>query len=317
MLFPLELRRDGDATMSARAASIGLILWLATRAASGAGLTVTDDAGLQVTLPGPAQRIVSLAPGTTEMLFAAGAGSHVIATTEYADEPPAARRVPRIGDSNAVDLERLVVLRPDVVVVWPGGNNEAQVARIVSLHMPVYRQKASSLVQLAASLRRLGALAGTEREADVAARAVEARLAQLQTRYAGLRPVSVLLQVWNHPVYTIGGAQILTDVLRVCGARNVFADLPDLGPAVTVEAVIARDPQLIIAAGADASAASWLADWRKFEQLSAVRSANLITFADPRLSRPGPSVLGATEALCRTIDAARQRILPAEDRISP
>ncbi len=303
--------------MSARAGSIALLLWLATRASLGAVLTVQDDAGIKVTLPGPAQRIVSLAPGATEMLFAAGAGSHVIATTEYADEPAAARRLPRIGDSNAVDLERLVVLRPDVVVVWPGGNSEAQVARIVSLHMPVYRQKESSLAQLAASLRRLGALAGTQRAADAAARDFEVRLGRLQSRYAGLRSVSVLLQVWNHPVYTIGGAQLLTDVLRVCGARNVFADLPDLGPAVTIEAVIARDPQLIIAAGTEASAESWLADWRRFEQLSAVRTANLVTFEDPRLSRLGPSVLDATESLCRMIDAARRRVLPAEDRVSP
>lgn len=302
--------------MSARVCSIGLLIWLSARTALGAALTITDDAGLAVTLAGPAQRIVSLAPGTTEMLFAAGAGSHVIATTEYSDEPPAARHVPRIGDSNAVDLERLVVLRPDVVVVWPGGNSAAQVARIVSLHMPVYRQKESSLAELAASIRRLGRLAGTEHDADAAARDVEARLGRLQARYAGLRPLRVLLQVWDHPVYTIGGAQLLSDVLRVCGARNVFADLRDLGPAVTVESVIARDPQLIIAAGPEAAAASWLTDWRRFEQLSAVRTENLVAFADPRLSRLGPSVLDATESLCRTIDAARQR-LPIGGRISP
>jgi len=303
--------------MTAHARSIGMLLSLGAGVVAAAALTLTDDAGVRITLARPAARIVSLAPGTTEMLFAAGAGSHVIAATEYSDEPPAARSVPRIGDSNAVDLERLVVLRADVVVVWPGGNSEAQIGRIVSLHIPVYRQETSSLAQLAGSLRRLGALAGTQQAADVAAREFNAHLLQLQATYSGLKPVSVLLQVWNHPVYTIGGTQLLTDVLRVCGARNVFADLRDLGPAVTVESVVARDPQLIIAAGPGEAAAGWLADWRKFEQLSAVRTGNLVTFEDPRLSRLGPSVLDATGSLCRSIDAARQRLARVAARVSP
>jgi iron complex transport system substrate-binding protein len=266
-----------------------------------------DDTGQSVTLPHPARRIVSLAPSSTEMLFAAGAGAQVIATTEFADEPPAARRIPRIGDSAAVDLERVLVLRPDVIVLWPAGTGAAQVERIAALHVPLYRQQVQTLADLPRSVRRLGALAGTQPFAELAARALETHLAHLRARYAQRRRVTVLLQVWNHPIYTVGSTQLMSDVLEVCGAHNVFADLTDPGPAVSVEAVIARDPDVIVTTAPGRAASEWLSDWRRFAALRAVRAGNLLAFEDQRLSRLGPSVLGAADALCELLDAARSR----------
>ncbi|TLZ27641.1 MAG: cobalamin-binding protein [Gammaproteobacteria bacterium] len=213
--------------------------------------TVSDDSGRQVTVRAPPLRIVSLTPGATEMLFAAGAGGELIATVEYSDEPPAARRVLRIGDVAAVDMERLVALRPDVVVAWPAGGNPAQREKIARLHIPVYEQQVVRLVDLPVSVRRLGALAGTAAAAERAAHDIEARLAALKRTYgtggAGRAP-AVLLQVWNRPIYTVGGRHLMSDALEICGARNVFADLPEAGPLVDTEAVIARDPDMIIAA---------------------------------------------------------------------
>jgi iron complex transport system substrate-binding protein len=261
-----------------------------------------------VTLAHAPPRIVSLAPGATEMLFAAGAGQLLVATSEYSDEPPAARLVPRIGDSNAIDVERLIVLRPDVVVVWTGGNNAAQVAKVESLRIPIYQHRVTSLTDLPASLRRIGELAGTQAAANAAASSLEARLQKLRARYAKKTPVRVLLQVWNRPIYTVGGKQIMTDVLRVCGAENIFADLPEMGPAVELEAVIARNPDMIVAASPRSAADDWVKDWKKLKTLRAVRSSNVIVFEDQRLSRLGPSVLDAGEALCREIDSARTRL---------
>src|SRR2546429_7163159 len=145
--------------------------------------TVSDDSGRQVTVRAPPLRIVSLTPGATEMLFAAGAGGELIATVEYSDEPPAARRVLRIGDVAAVDMERLVALRPDVVVAWPAGGNPAQREKIARLHIPVYEQQVVRLVDLPVSVRRLGALAGTAAAAERAAHDIEARLAALKRTY--------------------------------------------------------------------------------------------------------------------------------------
>ncbi|MFL6604521.1 MAG: helical backbone metal receptor [Steroidobacteraceae bacterium] len=269
-----------------------------------AALTVPDDTGHTLTLPTAPTRIISLAPGATEMLFAAGAGQHVIATVQYADEPAAAKQVPRIGDVVAVDMEKLVALRPQVAVVWPGGGNPAQIEEIGRLGIPVYRQQVNALADIPGSIRRLGALAGTTAAAEQAARNIEARLAALSRTYAGGRNPTVLLQVWNHPIYTVGGTHLISDALRLCGARNVFGDLRDLGPAVDVEAVVARNPDIIVAAAPPGAGPEWVADWRRFATLRAVRSSNLITFEDQRLTRLGPSVVSATEALCKVLAAA-------------
>jgi iron complex transport system substrate-binding protein len=268
--------------------------------------TVTDDSGRLVVVRAPPLRIVSLSPGGAEMLFAAGAGSELVATVEYSDVPPAAKRVPRIGDAVAVDLERLVLLHPDVVVAWPSGGNPAQREKIARLGIPLYEQQTSRLAQLADSVRRLGVLAGTQPAAEQAARAIEARLAALEREYGGgnggrdAHP-SVLLEVWNRPVYTVGGRHLMSDALNLCGARNVFADLPEPGPVVDVEAVIARDPDIIVAAGPPGESAAWLGDWKRFPTLAAVRHGRLLAFEDQALSRLGPSVLDATEALCRAL----------------
>ena len=147
---------------SAHAAGWLLSIGLAAAAWAGApGRTVTDDSGRQVSVAQPPLRIVSLAPGATELLFAAGAGSQVIATVEYSDEPPAARRIARIGDVAAVDMERLVSLHPDVVVVWASGGNPAQRQKIAGLHIPMYEQQVARLADIPAGVRRLGVLAGT------------------------------------------------------------------------------------------------------------------------------------------------------------
>jgi iron complex transport system substrate-binding protein len=274
-----------------------------TATAATSGITVVDDLGRNVTLAHTPQRIVSIAPGATEMLFAAGAGSRVIATVEFSDEPAEAKKVPRIGDSNAVDMERVVALRPDVVVVWEGGNNVAQINRLENLKVPLYRHRVSRLSDIPMSLRRLGALADTRVVAEAAARDVEARLAALHKRYGQVaQKPTVLLEVWNRPIYTVGGAQMMTDSLRLCGARNVFEDLKEQGPSVDTEAVIGRDPQIIVAVAPPGVSQEWLGEWKRFGTLRAVRDGRLVPFEDQRLSRLGPSAVGGTEALCEAIN---------------
>jgi len=273
--------------------------------ADAAPLTVLDDTGQTVTLPAVPTRIVSLAPGATEMLFAAGAGKHVIATVSFSDEPAAAKQVPRIGDVVAIDLEKLIALRPEVAVVWPGGGNPAQIEEIGRMRIPMYRQQVNTLADLAGSLRRLGALAGTRDVAEQAARNVESRLATLSRTYGNGRHPNVLMEVWNHPLYTVGGTHLISDAIKACGARNIFGELRDLSPVVDVEAVVARDPDIIVAAAPPGAGAEWLADWKRFTTLRAVRTGGLIAFEDQRLTRLGPSVVDATEGLCKVLAGAR------------
>ena len=274
-------------------------------------VTVTDDFGRTVTVPYPPQRIVSLAPAANAMLRAAGAGNQLVATIEYSGQPASEKGLPKIGSADAIDMERLIASRPDVVVVWPDGNNPAQIATIERLGLPVYRQEAATLDGIGESLRRLGKLAGTSRVADREAGALEARLAALRKRYGNVsHPPTVLLEVWDKPLYTVGGTELISDALRVCGVRNVFADLPQRAPAVGIEAVIARNPDIIIAAAPPGRGASWLAEWRRFPSIRAVRTGRLMIFEDQRLSGLGPGVIDATGAMCAKIAT----LTPAERR---
>jgi iron complex transport system substrate-binding protein len=279
------------------------LVWAVTPAA--AAVSIIDDLGRTVSLARTPQKIVSIAPGATEMLFVAGAGSRVIATVEFSDEPAEAQRVPRIGDSNAIDIERVVALRPDVVVVWEGGSNAGQVAQLERLGIPLYRHRVEKLADLPPSLRRLGVLAGTEAEAQKAALAVESRLTRLARTYGAGTKLNVLLEVWNRPIYTVGGSHMMTDALRLCGARNIFEDLKEKGPAVSLEAVIARNPQVIVAVAPPGVAREWLAEFKRYRTLQAVRTNALLPFEDRRLSLLGPSALDGTESLCKLLDSVR------------
>ena len=280
-------------------AACGILAPVTTRA-----VVLEDDSGQRLSLPQAPQRIVSLAPGATEMLFAAGVGDRLIATVEYSDEPPAAKQVPRIGDVTAVDIERLVALHPDLVVAWPGGGNPAQIDKLAQLGIPLYRQQVNRLSDLPVSLRRLGALASDRSVSERAASQLQASLARLAHEYGsrGTHP-TVLLEVWNRPVYTVGGTHLMSDALTLCGVRNVFGDLKELGPVVSTEAVIARNPDIIVAAAPPGEGRSWLEEWKRFGSLRAVRNGRLIAFEDQRLSRLGPSVVTATEGLCKALSS--------------
>jgi iron complex transport system substrate-binding protein len=304
-----------------------VVCLFAAATARAAESNIIDDTGQRVALPHTPSRIISLAPGATEMLFAAGAGDRLIATVDFSDAPEAAKRVPRIGDVTAVDMERLVALRPDVVVVWPGGGNPAQIAKIVQLGIPIYRQQVNRLADLPASLRRLGALAPDRSVAERAADALGAELARIAREYGGGMRVSeaaaraqagaeaaavptagaaptVLLEVWNRPIYTVGRTQLMSDALTLCGARNLFGDLEELSPVIDTEAVIARNPDIIVAAAPPGEGPNWLAEWRRFGSIKAVHAGRLVAFEDLRFSRLGPSVVPATEGLCKALAAS-------------
>jgi iron complex transport system substrate-binding protein len=298
----IQLRRRGPVRRSVAFTA------LAALAAAGARAEwiVHDDAGRRLALERPAKRIVSLAPSATALLFAAGAGDRVLAVSEFSDEPEAARVLPRVGDSASADLERIVALRPDVVVVTERITPAVVISRLEGLRLPVYRTRATRLDDLAQSIRGLGRLAATDTAAEGAAARLESQVAALRRRYDGQPPVGVMYQVWGAPVYSIGGDHVITDALTLCGGRNVFADQRTAAPAVTREAVIARDPAVIVASGPDADARAWLDAWRSFPAIDAVTTGQLHVFSDVRLDRMGPSAVAAAESLCALVHRARR-----------
>jgi iron complex transport system substrate-binding protein len=236
------------------------------------------------------------------MLFAAGAGQRVVGTSDYSNEPEAAKAIERVGDSQSFDLERILGLHPDVVVVWSGGTSPTQVARLESVGLRIYRHRLTRLDDIAPSLVRLGRLTGTQAAAQAAAAQITQRIGALRNLYLQAAPASVLLQAWDRPIYTVGRAEIMTDVIHACGYRNLYEDLTDPGPAVTLESVLARDPDIILALAPDAnSARDWVAGWSAYASMRAVRSGRVLAWTDQRLSRLGPSIVDAAEDLCRAL----------------
>jgi len=286
-------------------ASLGALLFAGVAVAAPAARSVTDDSGATVSVPADNCRIVSLAPGTTAMLFAAGAGRCLVGTIAHSEEPAEAATVPVVGDAETLDFERLLAMRPTVVVVAVDVVQRVRIDRIRALGIPVYQVHVTSLAQMPESLRHLGALTGTASAAAKRADALAAELRSISERYRARPPVRVLYQIWDRPIYTIGGHHVISDALAVCGARNIFADLDTAAPAVTREAAILRDPDLILISAPPAAADEWRAEWRKFPSLRAVREDRLVSYADDRMDRMGPSVIDATAGLCELVDRAR------------
>lgn len=268
---------------------------------------VIDASGARITLAQPARRIVSIAPHLTETLYAAGAGALLVGAVDYSDYPPEARQLPRVGGYSRVDLERVAALKPDLIIGWQSGNAPAQIERLRGLGIPLYLSQPDHIAAVADELEALGTLAGSSSVAQPAAAAFRARLAALRSRYADRPRVRTFYQVWNQPLMTVGGRQIISDVIRLCGGDNVFAQLSGLAPAVSEEAVLASNPEVIIASGMDASRPEWLDSWRRWSKLQAVVRDNLFHVPPEQLQRHTPRLLDGAEQLCRHLDTARSR----------
>jgi iron complex transport system substrate-binding protein len=280
--------------------------WVACTAgvSSAAAVSAVDDAGLTIALPAPAQRIVALGPQITEQLFAIGVGDRVVGTTEYADWPPAANAIPRVARAHSVDLERVAALRPDLIVLWGSGFPPATREALRRLGVPLFINEPGALDSIATSMERLGALTAAPRAAEEA-RAFRARIATLRERHASRPPVRVFYQIWQQPLMTLSGKHVLSEAIRLCGGRNVFESLTPIAPQVSIEAVIAADPQLIATAEPDARASDALDGWRRFGAVSAVRAGQLATLDANKLNRHGPRMADEIGVLCERIEAAR------------
>ena len=270
-------------------------------------IAIVDDIGARVALTAPARRIVSLSPGATELLFAAGAGDRIVATVTGADEPAAARRIERIGDANALVFARLTALKPDVVVVWHDLIGDGILESLVKLRIPVYSVSVGGLADMPGTVRRLGTLAGTAAAAETAARGLEAKVARLPPKPAaragaGARPpLRAFFMKWAEPLYTVGSRHVMSDALARCGARNIFDDIDFPVPIVEFEQIRKRDPEVILMAAPPVTARDWRERWAGFPDVDAVAKRQMLAYTDPRLDRMGPSALDAVADLCKLI----------------
>lgn len=290
----------------------GLLLCSAAHAAP---ITATDDMGRSVTLAAPAHRIISLAPHATELLYAAGAGAQVVATVRYADHPEAARALPRVGDANQLDLERIAALKPDLVVVWGHGSAASQVERLKALKLPLFYSEPRTLPDIAASLRTLGRMAGTEAAAEVAAQAFETESQRLHRRYAGQKPLRVFFQIWHQPLMTVNDRHLISDVIHLCGGVNVFGQQSALVPMPSAEAVLAAKPQVLVTPAGEATPDGTIADslalWRGFKRFEPIARHQTVLLPSDHISRATPRVLLAANQLCVAMEGFRKPALRA------
>ena len=266
-----------------------------------ADIRVTDDADITLRLPAPAQRIVSLSPHITELLYAAGAGDRLIAAVAYSDYPAAARKLPRIGDATRIDLERLLMMQPDLIIAWGSGTPVRELEAVRRLGLPLYLSEPRRLDDIGEQLRRFGELAGTAARAELAATAYEQRLAALRLRYAGRIPVPVFYQLAQQPLLTVNREHIITDVLTLCGADNLFSDQPALTPHPSIEAVLVAQPAAVIfALYPGETAAAVEAFWRHYGVADTTRYLGI---PGDYIHRSTPRILEGVERICNGLAA--------------
>jgi len=280
---------------------LGFLLWTGPATAT----AVTDDTGTEIRLAEPAGRIISLSPHLTELVFAAGAGDRLTGVVSYSDYPPPARDIPRVGDAHSFDIERILARKPDLVLAWQSGNPAGQVRHLQQLQLPGYISEPRTFEDIAATIEDLGTLAGTPVIAAAAAQDFRQRLAALEQEYSGREPVSVFYQIWHEPLITIGGGHIIDEVIRLCGGRNIFSDIGQLAPRISIEAVLTAAPEVIIAGGSHDERPAWLNDWRQWPQLPAVRHEQLYLIHPDLLQRHSPRLLKGAAELCRKLEQAR------------
>lgn len=265
----------------------------------------TDGSGTQVVFATPPQRIISLAPNLTELAYAAGMGRHMVAVTAYSDYPPEAKQLPQVGDAFRLDWERLVALKPDLVLAWGSGLSSRDRATFAKLKLKVLVLEPRRLDDIPKALRLLGRVAGIEAVAEAAAHAFVQQLDALRWQYAGHTKVRAYFQIAASPLLTVNEAHIISDVLSLCGAQNVFAAAPLLTPAISDESLVKENPQVMLAVAATHEQAEETKKiWRGLP-LFAVRQGRMAFIHPDLISRSTPRILLGAKQICEQIESAR------------
>jgi len=239
-----------------------------------------------------AERVVSLAPSLSEIVAELGAANVLVGVLDGGDRPAALAHVPSVGHYGQLDMERLLSLRPDLILLWPGSVGPAQREQLQRLNIPVYVAEPHSLEQLTTQVQAIAEQLGRAEAGRQLAAQLRQRLVELRQRYQRAEPLRVFYQVWDQPLYTVGGGQIISDALTVCGARNVFDDLKLPAPQVSIESVLQRDPEMILV-GDQAQKAAWKVWPTMAERVRQV--------PDKGLERPSGQMLEAVGRLCQVI----------------
>lgn len=248
-------------------------------------------------------RVVALAPNLTELVFAIGAGDRLVGVSAWSDYPPEVLDLPVVGDAFSVDQEELALLNPDLLLVWESGTPAHAVDELRDAGYTVERIRTRSLEDVSIALRRIGELTGRSSEAEVVAANFQAELEALRQSQAGRPSISVFYQVSARPLYTVNREHYVSELIEICGGRNVFDDLDDLAPAISVEAVVDRNPEVMLAS-TDAGDGAF-AEWQRWPAVSANLYGNQFLLPADEIGRATPRLIVAGGAMCLALQKAR------------
>ena len=265
--------------------------------------SMTDDRGRSLRLDHFARRIVSLSPHITELIFAAGADDRLVGVSRYSDYPEAAKLVPDVGDSASLDLERIIALKPDLVIAWRSGTTASDIKKFEKLGLTVFAVEATRLEDVARLLRMIGKLAGTSAQAEPAASAYEAELQQIKRTYSSRQPIRVFPLIWHQPLMTVNGNHIISDIIKICGGVNVFASASSLTPMISAENLFEADPQAIISSVSLEFTETGMK--QRWPYVSAVKSDYLFFVPPDLMHRQTPRMLQAARTVCTQLDGVR------------
>ncbi|MFJ2364867.1 cobalamin-binding protein [Pseudomonas sp. NPDC087697] len=246
------------------------------------------------------ERVISLAPSLSEIVVELGSADLLVGVLDAGERPAQLKSIPSVGRYGQLDMERLLSLKPDLLLLWPGSVGPAQREQLSRLGIPTYVAEPHNFKQLTRQIEAIAKQLGRPERGRTLAVDLRKQLDELRQRYQRKEPLRVFYQVWDQPLYTVGGGQIISDALEVCGAHNVFADMTLPAPQVSVESVLSRNPQVILA-----SSQAQLDAWKAWPQVTAVAQGQLLLVTDKGLERPSGQMIAATAKLCRLIAPTR------------
>ena len=281
------------------------LLLLFFSAGTALAFTVKDDLGEEYEFDVPVQRIISLSPHITELLFSIGAGDSVIGVSDYSDYPDAAKKLPRVSSYQTMNVEAILVMQPDVIIAWPSSNSQKALEQLQAFGIPVLFSNPNSHQEIIDNLRWMGKLVGKEAFANRLAKQKEEQIQQLFNQYASKKTVSLFYQISFNPLMTQNKTAFINQAIELCGGENLFADLPALSPVLDREAVIERDPEMIFASVSNNHVTQALEYWQSLPFLTAVKNEHLYLLPADLMHRPTLRFFEGTRKMCELIDQAR------------
>ena len=270
-----------------------------------AEIRLLDDNGDELVLAQPAQRIISLAPNITEVLFHIGAGAQIVGADEYSNYPEAAKQIQRVNNHAAANYELILSLKPDLVIAWQSGNGDKIIDPLRKLGFPVFVVETREIDQIPALFHRFGQLSGHETIAQQRIDNFTQRLHSLRHAQADKAVVRTFYQIWHEPLITLNGQHMVSDIIRLCGGVNVFADAVPLVPYINIESIVAADPEVIIAGGSEQDQPDWLGRWQQWSGISAVQNQHIYLIPADLMQRHSIRILDGAEMMCDYLDRAR------------